>query len=139
MKLSARNQLKGKIVEVIRGATTAHVRIDIGGQIVTASITNESADELKLAVGQTAYAIIKASSVMVAVDGAGRTRRTLMAGLSAAALAPRATRAATVNDAAGRAVPIPPRVARVFPAGPPAAILLYTLAPDLLIGWPRPN
>jgi len=68
MKLSARNQLKGKIVEVKRGATTAHVRIDIGGQIVTASITNESADEMKLATGQTAYAIIKASNVMVAVD-----------------------------------------------------------------------
>jgi molybdopterin-binding protein len=68
MKLSARNQLKGKIVEVKRGVTTAHVRIDIGGQIVTASITNESADEMKLATGQTAYAIIKASSVMVAVD-----------------------------------------------------------------------
>jgi molybdopterin-binding protein len=46
MKLSARNQLKGRIVEVKRGATTAHVQIDIGGQIVTASITNESADEL---------------------------------------------------------------------------------------------
>jgi len=68
MKLSARNQLKGKIVEVKRGATTAHIRIDIGGQIVTASITNESADEMKLAVGQTAYAIVKASSVMVALD-----------------------------------------------------------------------
>ena len=68
MKLSARNQLRGKIVEVKKGATTAHVRIDIGGQIVTASITNESADEMKLAVGQTAYAIVKASSVMVAVD-----------------------------------------------------------------------
>ena len=65
MKLSARNQLKGKIVEVKKGATTAHVRIDVGGQIVTASITDESADELKLAVGQTAYAIVKASSVMV--------------------------------------------------------------------------
>jgi molybdopterin-binding protein len=51
MKLSARNQLKGKIVELKKGATTAHVRLDIGGQIVTASITNESADELKLAVG----------------------------------------------------------------------------------------
>ena len=70
MKLSARNQLKGKIVEVKKGVTTAHVRIDVGGQIVTASITNESADELKLAVGQTAYAIVKASSVMVAVDRA---------------------------------------------------------------------
>jgi iron complex transport system substrate-binding protein len=66
-------------------------------------------------------------------------RRTLMAGLSAAGLAPRATPAATVNDAADRAVQIPQRVTRVFPAGPPAAILLYTLAPDLLIGWPRPN
>jgi molybdopterin-binding protein len=68
MKLSARNQLKGKVIEVKKGATTAHVRIDIGGQIITASITNESADEMKLAAGQTAYAIIKASSVMVAVD-----------------------------------------------------------------------
>jgi molybdopterin-binding protein len=68
MKLSARNQLKGKIVELKKGATTAHARIDIGGQTVTASITNESADELKLAVGQTVYAIIKASSVMIGVD-----------------------------------------------------------------------
>jgi molybdopterin-binding protein len=68
MRLSARNQLKGKIVEVKKGATTAHVRIDIGGQVVTASITNESADELGLAPGKTAYAIIKASSVMVGVD-----------------------------------------------------------------------
>jgi molybdopterin-binding protein len=68
MKLSARNHLKGKIIEVRKGTTTAHVRIDIGGQVVTASITNESVDELKLAVGQTAYAIIKATSVIVAVD-----------------------------------------------------------------------
>lgn len=68
MKVSARNQLKGKIVEVKKGATTAHVCIDVGGQIVTASITNESADDLKLAVGQTAYAIVKASSVMIGVD-----------------------------------------------------------------------
>ncbi len=68
MKLSARNQLKGKITEVKKGATTTHVRIDIGGQIVTASITNESADELKLEKGKTAYAIIKASSVMVGID-----------------------------------------------------------------------
>jgi len=68
MKLSARNQLKGKIVEVKKGTTTAHVRIDIGGQSVTAAITNESVDELKLEKGKTAYAIIKASSVMVGVD-----------------------------------------------------------------------
>jgi molybdopterin-binding protein len=68
MKISARNQLKGKITEVKKGATTTHVRIDVGGQIITASITNESADELKLEKGKTAYAIIKASSVMVGVD-----------------------------------------------------------------------
>jgi len=68
MKLSARNKLKGKIVEVKKGATTAHVKIDVGGTVVTAAITNESADELKLAAGQTAYAVIKASDVMVGVD-----------------------------------------------------------------------
>jgi len=68
MKLSARNQLKGKIVEVKKGATSAHVRIDIGGQSLTASITNDSVDELKLEKGKTAYAIIKATSVMVGVD-----------------------------------------------------------------------
>jgi len=69
MKISARNKLKGKILEVKKGATTAHVKIDIGGgNIVTASITNESADELKLAAGQAAYAIIKSSDVMVGVD-----------------------------------------------------------------------
>ena len=69
MKLSARNQLKGKIVEVVKGATTSHVRIDLGGgAVVTASITNEAVDDLKLAAGQEAYAVIKASDVMVAVD-----------------------------------------------------------------------
>ena len=68
MKISARNRLKGKIVEVKKGTTTAHVKIDVGGQIVTAAITNESVDELKLAVGQAAYAIVKASDVMVGID-----------------------------------------------------------------------
>jgi iron complex transport system substrate-binding protein len=66
-------------------------------------------------------------------------RRTLLVGLSAAILAPRRARSATVTDGAGRAVPVPARVERVFPAGPPAAIFLYTLAPELLIGWPRAN
>lgn len=68
MKLSARNQIKGVIVDVMKGATTSHVRIDIGGSIVTAAITNEAVDELKLAKGQSAIAIIKASDVLVAVD-----------------------------------------------------------------------
>ncbi|MCR6502197.1 molybdopterin-binding protein [Shinella sp. CPCC 101442] len=68
MKISARNRLKGKIVEVILGATTAHVRIDVGGSIVTAAITNDAVNELGLAAGQEAYAVIKASDVMVAVD-----------------------------------------------------------------------
>jgi iron complex transport system substrate-binding protein len=66
-------------------------------------------------------------------------RRTLIAGFSAALVAPRGAHAATETDAAGRVVAAPPNVTRVFPAGPPAAILLYTLAPDLLIGWPRAN
>jgi iron complex transport system substrate-binding protein len=68
-------------------------------------------------------------------------RRSVIAGLSAAVLAPARARAepATLRDGAGRAVPVPARVTRVFPAGPPAAILLYTLAPDLLLGWPRAN
>jgi molybdopterin-binding protein len=68
MKLSARNKLKGTIVEVRKGATTTHVKINVGGAIVTASITNEAAEELRLAAGQTAYAVIKASDVMVGVD-----------------------------------------------------------------------
>jgi molybdopterin-binding protein len=68
VKLSARNRLKGKIVDVKKGATTSHVRIDVSGTIVTASITNEAVDELGLKAGQTAYAIVKASDVMVGVD-----------------------------------------------------------------------
>lgn len=69
MKISARNRLKGKIIEVKKGATTAHVRLDIGGAVVTASITNEAVDELGLAVGGEAYAVVKASDVMIAIDG----------------------------------------------------------------------
>jgi molybdopterin-binding protein len=68
MKLSARNVLKGTVVEVTKGQTTAHVRFDIGSGIVTASITNQAVDELKLQVGRTAYAVIKASNVMIAID-----------------------------------------------------------------------
>jgi molybdopterin-binding protein len=69
MKLSARNKLTGTIVEVTRGATTSHVRLELGpGQIVTASITNEAVDELGLKAGIRAMAVIKASDVMIAVD-----------------------------------------------------------------------
>ena len=65
-KLSARNQLKGKVVEARKGQTTAHVRIDIGGGVIlTASITNEAVDELGLKAGDEAWAVIKASDVMV--------------------------------------------------------------------------
>jgi len=68
MKLSARNILKGKIVDVVKGQTTAHVRIDIGGAIVTSSITNEAVDDLGLKKGMTASAVIKSSDVMVMVE-----------------------------------------------------------------------
>jgi molybdopterin-binding protein len=69
MKISARNVLKGKVVGVEKGQTTAHVRIDIGsGKIVTASITNEAVDDLGLKTGKQAHAVIKASDVMVAID-----------------------------------------------------------------------
>ncbi|WP_420131815.1 TOBE domain-containing protein [Rhodopseudomonas sp.] len=68
MKISARNQLKGTIIDILKGATTSHVRIDIGGgAVVTAAITNEAVEELKLAPGQAATAVIKASDVLVAI------------------------------------------------------------------------
>ncbi|MFD1988167.1 molybdopterin-binding protein [Mesorhizobium newzealandense] len=69
MKISARNILKGTITEIVKGATTSHVRIDIGGgAIVTASITNEAVADLKLEKGNQAYAVVKASDVMVGID-----------------------------------------------------------------------
>jgi molybdopterin-binding protein len=69
MRISARNVIKGRIVEVVKGATTALVKLDVGGgTVITASITNEAAEELGLAKGDTAYAVIKASDVMVGKD-----------------------------------------------------------------------
>lgn len=69
VKISARNVLKGTIAEIVKGATTSHVRIDIGGgAIVTASITNEAVADLKLEKGKQAYAVVKASDVMVGID-----------------------------------------------------------------------
>ncbi len=69
MRLSARNQIKGKVVDVRKGATTSHVRVDVGnGIVITSSIINEAVDELGLKVGGGATVVIKASDVMVAVD-----------------------------------------------------------------------
>ena len=66
-RISARNQLKGRVISVQKGQTTAHVRIDIGnGVVVTSSITNEAVDDLGLKIGGDAIAVIKASDVMVA-------------------------------------------------------------------------
>ena len=69
MRISARNQIKGQIVEVKKGATTSHVRVEIApGQIITASITNEAVDDLGLKIGGAATVVIKASDVMIAID-----------------------------------------------------------------------
>jgi molybdopterin-binding protein len=66
MKLSARNNLEGKVVGVVKGQTTAHVRIDLGdGKIITSSVTNEAVDELALKEGDTVSAIVKASDVII--------------------------------------------------------------------------
>ncbi len=68
MKLSARNQIKGTILSVVKGQTTGHVRIDIGqGVVITSSITNEAIDDLGLKAGDQAIAVIKSSDVMVAI------------------------------------------------------------------------
>jgi molybdopterin-binding protein len=68
MKISARNFLKGKIKEVHKGVTTAHVEIELNrGETVISSITNEAVEELDLKKGTQAYAVIKASDVMIAI------------------------------------------------------------------------
>ena len=66
MKLSARNALPGKVIDIKMGTTTAHVRIDVGGTVVTSSITNEAVEDLGLKVGDEVKAVIKSSDVMVA-------------------------------------------------------------------------
>lgn len=69
MKLSARNKLKGQIIHVEEGLITAKVKIDLGGgNIVTAIISCEAIDELNLKVGDTAYAVIKSTEIMIGKD-----------------------------------------------------------------------
>ncbi|MDB5632857.1 MAG: transporter [Tardiphaga sp.] len=68
MRISARNQIKGIVLEVTKGATTSHVRVDIGGQVVTSSITNEAVDDLAIKAGGKVTVVVKASDVMIGVD-----------------------------------------------------------------------
>ena len=69
MKLSARNQFKGTITGIQPGAVNGIVQIDIGGgNVVSATISMNAIRELELAVGKPAYAVIKATSVMVGID-----------------------------------------------------------------------
>ncbi len=69
MKISARNQFKGTVLEIQEGAVNGIVKIDIGGgNIVSATISMTSIKELGLKPGSPAYAVIKATSVMVAID-----------------------------------------------------------------------
>lgn len=66
MKLSARNVIPGKVVSVTKGATTAHVKIEIApGRLITSSITNEAVEDLAIKVGDAVSAVIKSSDVMV--------------------------------------------------------------------------
>ena len=69
MRMSARNQLKGKIVDIKEGAVNSKVTIELaGGQLVTSIITIDSVKELGLEVGKEAYAVVKASNVMIGVE-----------------------------------------------------------------------
>jgi len=69
VKLSARNMLKGKVKKVVRGAVNSEVTLELkGGEEITSIITNSSVDRLGLQEGKEAFAVIKASSVMIAVD-----------------------------------------------------------------------
>jgi molybdopterin-binding protein len=69
MKLSARNVLKGKVVQILKGAVNSEVILELSGGIrIVSVITNTSVDSLGLKEGKQAYAVIKASNVMVAVD-----------------------------------------------------------------------
>jgi molybdopterin-binding protein len=68
MRISARNQIKGTVIEVKKGATTSHVRVDIGnGQIITSAITNEAVDELGIKATDRVTVVVKASDVMIGV------------------------------------------------------------------------
>ena len=154
LRISARNVLPGKVVKVTRGATTAHVKIDLGGgRVVTAAITNEAVAELRL---RTRRSRLRGDQGLRRDDREGvmpRSSRSradcsgvvalILAALLGAGLAggdgPAAEAAdkRVVTDSAGRRVEVPARVERVFAAGGPASVIVYALAPDKLVGWNR--
>ena len=69
MKISAKNQLKGKVKSITSGAVNSEVEIELpGGAVITSIITKSSVEALGLQVGSTAYAVIKASNVLIGVD-----------------------------------------------------------------------
>lgn len=68
MKLSARNQLRGRVTALTEGPATTVVHVDVAGQVLTSSITSEAARELGLAEGSEVTVVIKASDVLLAVD-----------------------------------------------------------------------
>lgn len=68
MQLTARNQLKGTVVSVVRGPVMALVKIDVGGQYISATVTAEASDEHGLREGSEVYAVFKASSVLLGID-----------------------------------------------------------------------
>ncbi len=68
MKLSARNQLTGTVVSVTRGPVTSLVKIDVGGQHISATLTTEAADDLELVEGSEVIAVFKASAVLLATE-----------------------------------------------------------------------
>lgn len=68
MKLSARNVIAGTVTEIESGAVNAVVKVDIGGNVLTSVITMDALAELGIAVGSPVHAVVKSSSVMLAVD-----------------------------------------------------------------------
>ena len=69
MRISARNRIKGTVIDVKKGATTSHVRVDIGnGQTVTSSITDEAVDEFGIKAKDKVTVVVKASDVMITMD-----------------------------------------------------------------------
>ncbi|ABC22339.1 TOBE domain-containing protein [Rhodospirillum rubrum] len=65
MKISARNQLSGKVISVKEGAVNATVKVDVGGQTITSSITNEAVSDLGLTTGDAVTIIVKATDVLI--------------------------------------------------------------------------